>query len=419
MTKLILLEEHHVALGDNPVATGGEAAVYELADRPDLLVKLYHETPDTAQVRRLTSMIGMRPLAGHRVDRRQAAELAWPVALARTPAGAVVGYSMGRFLPPEYVQLNALFSLRNRQTRFRRNVDWRFLLGVAWNLAYMTTRLHSEGILVGDFSARNIVVSQDGFVIFLDCDSMAFTDPVTNEGYSSSMHTMEYTAPERYDGAEVSEATDNFALAVLVFQLLTGGNHPYGGQPRDSTSSTDISMRSRIFSGTTYVTHPHRIIIPKNTVLLDTLPPAVLDLARRTFGPDAAEPGKRPTSAEWFQVLQAARSSVRTCATQDNHAYSTHLTECPWCSRTARSEPDLFESSAVPTAATSPGAFAVRLPATNAPVLVPPLPAMSPLEGEPQGPKLPRRFFPRGLKVALVALVGLAALAGLLVLTVN
>jgi DNA-binding helix-hairpin-helix protein with protein kinase domain len=308
-------------------------------------VKIYHEPPDEDQQRRLVSMMRMSPLAQRSTDGRQPAELAWPIALAANAAKKTVGYSMGRFGPPDHVPLNALFGRRLRSDFFTAELDWRFLLGVAWNLAYMTARLHIEGIVVGDYSARNVVVSQNGFVTFLDCDSMAFTDPGTGETFQSSMHTPEYTAPERYTGAGVSVASDNFALAVLIFQLLTGGNHPFGGVPRDSDPSTSISMRSRISSGSSYVLHPDSIVVPKGTVQVDVLPPAVVELARRTFGPAITDPTVRPTSAEWFHALEAERSRVRSCGARLHHTYASHLDFCPWCARTERNEADLFDSA--------------------------------------------------------------------------
>jgi DNA-binding helix-hairpin-helix protein with protein kinase domain len=364
-----MLERHEVFLdgtralleGD-PIATGGEASVYAVAGQPDIVVKIYHEPPDADQQRRLASMMRMRPLAGRSTDGAQAAELAWPIALARTGTQRVIGYSMGRFALPEHVPLNALFELRSRASFFAAELDWRFLLGVAWNLAYMTARLHSEGIIIGDFSARNTVVSQKGFVTFLDCDSMAFTDPESGEVFPSSMHTPEYTAPERYSGAPASKASDDFALAVLVFQLLTGGNHPYGGVPKDS--DTSISMRSRISGGTSYVLHPERITVPKGTVPPGVLPPAVQDLARRTFLPAEGDPTVRPASVRWFDALEAERSRVKNCAALPHHTYASHLDACPWCARAARSEPGLFERDRAAAAVTpDPSPTVEKVPA--------------------------------------------------------
>jgi DNA-binding helix-hairpin-helix protein with protein kinase domain len=362
----VLLDGKRVRLGGDPVATGGQASVYAVVGRPEILVKVYHEPPDDDQRRRLAAMVRMSPLAGRSTATAQAPELAWPIAQATDAKGVVIGYSMGRFGLPEHVALGALFERQLRARFFTARLDWRFLLGVAWNLAYMTARLHDEGIIVGDFSARNIVVSQGGFVTFLDCDSMAFTDPVSGEVFHSHMHTPEYTAPERYGGAHASAATDDFSLAVLVYQLLTAGNHPFGGVPRESDSS--VSMRSRISGGSSYVLHPEKIVVPRGTVLPSTLPPAVLELARRTFETAVTEPARRPTSIEWLTALEAERPDVRVCGRFPFHSYASHRQVCPWCERTERGEPELF-TTPEPLSPLAPP------PTVPPPVPLPPLPA--------------------------------------------
>ena len=79
-----------------------------------------------------------------------------------------------------------------------------------------------DNLVIGDFSSNN-VVDANGFVTFLDCDSIAFTDPATGELFPCLMHTTDYSPPSARRAAR-SAATDDFALAVLVHLLLTAGN---------------------------------------------------------------------------------------------------------------------------------------------------------------------------------------------------
>ncbi len=103
--------------------------------------------------------------------------------MARSPEGEFLGYAMRRFGEPQHVQLVGLFTRAQRLRLFGDRADWRFLLGVAWNLAFMTARMHYDHLVIGDFSSSNVVVDANGFVTFLDCDSIAFTDPVTGEPF--------------------------------------------------------------------------------------------------------------------------------------------------------------------------------------------------------------------------------------------
>ncbi|WP_217554398.1 protein kinase [Streptomyces sp. GbtcB6] len=337
------------------LASGGQATVYAISGQPRRVVKIYHDPPGEEQRRRLAGMIKMRPLLGRAVDDGQAPELAWPAALAEDADGTTVGYVMRRFAQPEHIPLAALFDRPTRTSLFRSELDWGFLLGVAWNLAYLTVRLHSEDIVVGDFSARNIVVDQAGFVTFLDCDSMSFQDPDGRTRYQSDMFTPHYSAPERFEGAPASRASDSFALSICVFQLLTGGTHPFAGYPKD-LGSESISMRSRIADGTSYVTQPQRVVMPRGTVPPDVLPPPLFALAERAFGRKPSDPTARPTPAEWFEALEATRNGMASCAVRTHHTYGSHLDACPWCARVDRQEPDLFESTPVPLATAPPPA---------------------------------------------------------------
>ncbi|MFI9544111.1 protein kinase [Streptomyces sp. NPDC052016] len=374
----VYIDGEPTSLEEEPLASGGQAAVHAVVGQPQRVVKIYHDAPGPEQQRRLTSMIRMSPLTGRATDGRQAAELAWPAALARDAEGAIVGYAMQRFDQPGHVPLAALFDRRSRAALFRPELDWRFLLGVAWNLAYLTVRLHSEGIVVGDFSARNIVVDRDGFVTFLDCDSMSFDDPDDGTHFPSEMHTPAYSAPERFTRGTASRASDSFALSVCVFQLLTGGTHPFAGHPKDARS-VSISMRSRISGGISYVNQPERVVVPRGTVAPGVLPPALFALAQRTFATAPPDPAARPTAVEWFEALEATRNTVSSCGNRTHHTYASHLSSCPWCERLAQQYPDLFESAPVPQprtfADTSPGRTDPPLPRPTPPPPTPPVPA--------------------------------------------
>jgi DNA-binding helix-hairpin-helix protein with protein kinase domain len=336
----ILLDGDAVTLADRPLKGGGQAAVYPVLAHNGTVVKLYREPPGAAQERRLERMLTMAPLGGRPMHQTQPPELAWPTALARGLDGEFLGYAMPRFGEPEHVQLVGLFTRSLRLRLFPGRGDWKFLLGVGWNLAFMTARMHHEGLVIGDFSSNNVVVDRAGFVTFLDCDSIAFTDQATGEYFPCLMHTADYSSPERQRGGPATPESDNFALAVLIFQLLTGGNHPFGGVPRESDSETTV--KDNIAASCSYVVRPESVVVPRTVVDPLVLPPALLGLARRAFGPGVDDPTGRPTAQEWLQALDAERAHVRICAARPLHTYGSHLNACPWCARAATTGQDLF-----------------------------------------------------------------------------
>ncbi|MFC1401082.1 MULTISPECIES: hypothetical protein [Streptacidiphilus] len=362
----ILLDGRSVLLSDRPLKSGGEAAVYTVVGDDGVVVKVYRDTPGPQQERRLERMLTMTPLGGRPTDRAQPSELAWPTAQARGADGGFLGYAMQRFGEPDHVRLVGLFTRAQRMRLFPGRVDWRFLLGVGWNLAFMTARMHHEGLVVGDFSSNNVVVDANGFVTFLDCDSIAFTDPATGEYFPCLMQTADYCAPERQKGGPATEAGDDFALAVLVYQLLSVGNHPFGGVPHDSDSQSTV--KDNIAASCSYVVQPERVVVPRGVLDPGVLPPELLLLARAAFGPGVADPAARPSAEAWLRALDLERSRVRVCPARPHHTYGSHLQACPWCGRLERTGQDDFNAApaAAPVAAAAPARAAVPAPAAAA-----------------------------------------------------
>ncbi|MFF4233442.1 hypothetical protein [Streptomyces sp. NPDC001820] len=386
----VLLDGRPVVLLDPPLGSGLEAAVHPVEGADDLVVKVYHQ-PDSAREHRLRRMLALNPLAGRPVDGGQPPELAWPVGIVHGTDGGFLGYGMGRFAGPEHIQLMALFSREQRLLRFPAEADWRFLLGICWNLAFMTARLHHEGLVIGDFSAKNVVVDQRGFATFLDCDSIGFTDRA--EPFPATLHTPDYAAPERLLGAPGSTSSDDFALAVLVYQLLTAGYHPFGGVPRDSED--DVQISDNIKASRSFVVRPESVIKPLGMLDPTVLPPAVLTLARRAFGPGLGDTAQRPTSRQWLAALEESREegAITICPRRPRHAHGAHLTSCPWCDRAESTGHDAFNAPE---------------PARQAPFVTPPPPQQPPPPPPPVKPDFSVPDWVKGwLKVALFVVLWL------------
>ncbi|MFJ8140119.1 hypothetical protein [Streptomyces sp. NPDC096013] len=354
--RTVFLDGKPVTLAELPLKGGGQAAVFPVEGDDTIVVKLYRDRPGPDLERRLARMLTMSPLAARPTDANQPPELAWPTAIARGPDDTFLGYAMRRFGEPQHVQLVGLFTRAQRLRLFGDRADWRFLLGVAWNLAFMTARMHYDHLVIGDFSSSNVVVDANGFVTFLDCDSIAFTDPVTGEPFPCLMHTTDYSSPERQSGAAATEESDNFALAVLIYQLLTAGNHPFGGVPHDSTS--DSTVKDNIAASVSYVVRPESVVIPRGTVDPSVLPPGLLTLAHTAFGAGVHAPSARPTPEVWLRALDQERSRVQSCHQRPLHSYGSHLPTCPWCTRAAVTGHDVFNVPVRPPVPVVPPAAA-------------------------------------------------------------
>lgn len=326
-------------LSGSPLGFGGQARVYALAGDPTRVVKIYR-TPSEERAKRLLNMLQAHRPEDFVVGADRHPVLVWPSALVHNADGKTVGYVMRRVGPPEQLPLFTLFSPRQRAANFP-DASWRFLVGVARNLAGLVRQLHRQGLVVGDLSHNNLMVSTDGFVTLLDCDSIQFRH--NGKFFPCVTSTMEYAAPEiQLDiNAPRSTATDDFTLAVLVCRLLTAGDHPFMGHPVVPVSE-DPSPGENIRLGLSYLAHPFAVRVPPETVDAQIMSPAIATLARQAFGPGIQNPTRRPSAAKWHETLRKEWSSAQTCHLRPHHSYGAHLAGCPWCARAAAGKSDPF-----------------------------------------------------------------------------
>jgi serine/threonine protein kinase len=106
-------------------------------------------------------------------------------------------------------------------------VDWRqavrWLIPVAEALAYA----HKEGIIHRDVKPANILFDKESQPILTDFGiaKVLETDEATLTGTGLGVGTPEYMAPEQWQG-QTSPATDQYALSVVFYELITG-RKPY------------------------------------------------------------------------------------------------------------------------------------------------------------------------------------------------
>jgi DNA-binding helix-hairpin-helix protein with protein kinase domain len=365
---LATIPERMLAFTDaDRIGGGSQGMVYAPAVEPSIAIKLYHHLDNHAgdrleAMRRIAQPGDFEIIAAGTKHRHK--QLAWPAELVCEPhSRRVVGYTMPRFPAGEFLRLDSLWDFRVRRAAIPQ-FTWLFLLSVAENLATLTTMVHERGLVLGDVRDANFVFSSTtALVSMLDCDSMPVTDPQTDEHFPCSLWHADYAAPELWEAPipPRSQATDNFALAVLISRLLLAGDHPFAGYPalaadEDDEESGQISQNIR--AGRSYLVAPGEVELADGTVGPEVLPPALLELARQSFASGLRDPARRPTAVAWRDALRAACADVEDCpAYPERHSFSKHLWSCPWC-RLGEGGYDPFPAAPLPirTPETLPGA---------------------------------------------------------------
>ena len=358
---------------------GGEGAVFEVEGAPQTVAKLYHAAASPIKAAKLAAMARLATSALTDVA-------AWPTATLQTAPGApVLGLLMPRVTG--YAEVHHLYSPAERkQSAAFRDRDYAFLVHVARNLASAVERIHEGGHVIGDVNQGNAVVSREGTVKLIDCDSFQISDG--GRCFPCEVGVAHFTPPElqgrSFHGVVRTQNHDAFGLSVLLFHLLFMGRHPFAGR---YAGRGDMPLEQAIAEFRFAFGHGAGALgmaPPPHALALGSASPDVAALFERAYSRDGTRDGARPTAAQWKAALTTLAQDLRPCAAFAGHKYHRNLPECPWCAIERAGGPDLFISvNAAVRAATGFDLEALwaelqRLPALNPAEPVPTPPTTAP-----------------------------------------
>ena len=336
-----------IALDTNQMlGSGGEAKVYQVKGNRRLVAKVYHQ-PTTERGEKLRAMLSHPPADPGASQGR--VSIAWPVDVLTDASGAVVGYLMPA-LRGTY-PFSVVYHPGARRQSLPAGFDYRYLLRTAHNLSAAVAAIHDMGYVIGDLNDCNILVQPDATVTIIDCDSFQVGP------YLCLVGRPEFTAPE-VAGMNLSATgrtveQDRFALAVLVYQLLMSGYHPYAGigEPGAIAERINAGLCSHASGG------PKP---PRGAPMLDWLPPSLQKLVRGAFVDGHNLPSARPSAKDWSDQLLQVENDLIGCRYNGSHAHFSHFPKCPACQaeaarKKARKQAGGAAAHATPTQRPMPG----------------------------------------------------------------
>ncbi|MCA1859440.1 hypothetical protein LE191_04890 [Janthinobacterium sp. HSC-3S05] len=307
------------------IKSGGAGSVYLLPGAPAQVAKLYHPHLDRAANRRkLEAMLELSPELPDQLENgKRYVQIAWPQAAVFDGQGGFAGFVMPLLDMAQTAELEQI--MQERQARAAGlPTGLGPKLTLAANLAAVIDALHQQQHYVVDLKPVNLRFYRDSlYIAMLDCDGFSIQGHA--ERFPAEQFTADYLAPEfqrKGMPAGTEMAQDRFALAVVIFQLLNFGIHPYSGRPGNAQVATDIPGRIR--DGCyAYGVKRHKQLAPNATSGHALMPAELRAMFDRAFSPSPKP--QRPSAADWAQLLRgyAQRSGGKlvVCTANPEHQH--------------------------------------------------------------------------------------------------
>lgn len=281
------------------IGAGSVASVYQVSRNGVFYAaKIYHRD-QPGRTNKIRSMLQNPPIHRQAIHGRSA----WPVGcIVDQTTNVCVGLLMPYVHQDETCALWDYINPTNeRITATDLGHSAYRILKIAHNLATTLADVHAVGHYCVDLSPHNIRVHlEQQSVTLLDCDGWSINDGLHR--YPAEAATQEYMPPEvqRYQIplAQWGELQDCYVLAVILFQLLNRGIHPFQGvlhEPSEGGTNDEHAARGLYPYGLV----PHPQIAPYPLSQHQYWPQSRRALFDRAFG--RGDSLNRPSAGEWAQ----------------------------------------------------------------------------------------------------------------------
>lgn len=228
-------------------------------------------------------------------------KLVWPVATLQT-GKTVKGFLMPMIDPSEYFDLDIFYDpMLKKKLPNEKLTSLPLIFKIIKNFSTVIKFLHTKKIYIVDLKPHNIKVSsKDLSIKILDCDSFYI-----NDEYPADMVSAGYISPEAIRGElkteKLGEAQDKFAMAVIIFQLLNRGVHPFQGiltAPSASLASFDQKTGAELYA---YSRKNNPKIKAHPLSIHRHFPAPLLEMFEDAFTGSETD---RPTAQDWLLYAQ-------------------------------------------------------------------------------------------------------------------
>ena len=101
---------------------------------------------------------------------------------------------------------------------------------------------HEQGLAHCDIKPSNIMLDENGRVFLTDFGIARVTEGAATATMVGA-GTPAYMSPEQVDGADPTSQTDIYAIGIVLFEMLTGGERPFTGERATITGTIGEKIR--------------------------------------------------------------------------------------------------------------------------------------------------------------------------------
>lgn len=286
---------------------GATATIYEAEENgKKFAAKIFHDVKKI-DIKKIEAMIKNKPKkSSMKIDGINYMQYAWPLKFTNNQDGQINGFLM------PLVDLSNSFSLDCyydkvlfSKLKSANEVALTFKIAIAKNLATVVADLHKDKNYFIDLKPQNIRVTKGTHAItLLDCDGFSINDK-NGSRYPADLISTDYIAPEVTNNnllpSKLGEEQDLYALAVIIFQLMNGGTHPFQGILSRSLSSNTNDQKA----AKGYYPHgiaKHSLIKPRPNSVHETWLNETRELFDLAF---TGKPNERPAALKWSKHFES------------------------------------------------------------------------------------------------------------------
>lgn len=275
------------------LARGGEGSVYLLPERKERLVKIYH--PEKLNVNRASYKNKIEAMASIKDDFKNI-DVCWPLMSVYDSSKQWIGYAMKQGFGSPMRYLAHAVAYKKHFPNLNRVILLQFLLSFLKNIE----ALHSRNVFVGDYNLLNFLCDRTkNKVTMIDCDSYQIT--INAKHYPCPVGSPDLTPIEHqnknFNQVVRTVESENFSLAIIIFECLMLGRHPYDVVGGDDPVT---NLRNAKFP---YGEGNKGIPKGKWYNIWSHMPYKIKNLLIQTFTEGVNNPSRRPTVEEWRREL--------------------------------------------------------------------------------------------------------------------